>query len=387
MKQRIHIRILIVDLSERFGGASSRALGLLGALPEGSAALAGLEESDVSRQARSRGFEFYSVARRKTDPAIPARLSRLVKRCGFQVLDAQNIQSKIWSSLASCLSGAAVVSTLNSWYRNEHGNAFRGRAYQFLEWATVPATDLYITVSPEISNALYHQGRRPEQVRYIPNAVDTDMTAAIPASTPLFRNMGIPADSPVACAVGRLVEAKGYGDLLEALPLMRNTTIHVVIVGDGHLRTTLADHACRLGLESRIHFAGFQPPDRTLSIIAAASVFLMPSRTEGTPIALLEAASLAKPIVATRAGGIPDILKNDVHGLLVAPGAPGEFAEALDRMIDRPGDALSMGKAARERIRQNFSLKSQAAATLDAYGEAWHRHRENPGTLLYGGTP
>lgn len=121
-------KVLLVDLSHQFGGSSTRVLGLLSALPPGQAGLAAIQGSPVFEQAKRMGLIAHPVGKGKTDWRILPNLVRLVREQGYQVLDTQNIQSKFWGSLAALWSGAALVSTLNSWYDFEHGGNWKGNS-------------------------------------------------------------------------------------------------------------------------------------------------------------------------------------------------------------------------------------------------------------------
>jgi hypothetical protein len=112
---KMPIRTLVVDLSTRFGGATMRALDLIKGMPDGQAALAGLEGSPATRRAADLGLEVYTVGRSKCDPLILKRLIRLAQTKGFNIFDTQNPQSKLWGTLAARITKAGLVSTLNSW--------------------------------------------------------------------------------------------------------------------------------------------------------------------------------------------------------------------------------------------------------------------------------
>jgi hypothetical protein len=141
-------KTLIVDLSMQYGGSSSRVLSLLKHLPPSRIALAGIAEGAVTLRAHSIGHAVHIVGTGKFDPSIVFRLVRLVRDEGYQVLDTQNIQSKLWGSLAAGVTGTALVSTIHSWYSAEHGGSWKGRIYQFVENAS---NSNLITVSSESS--------------------------------------------------------------------------------------------------------------------------------------------------------------------------------------------------------------------------------------------
>ena len=306
-EKNTEVRALIVDLSTKFGGASMRALDLIRGMPEGQAALAGLEGSPSIKRAADLGIEVYAVGSRKFDPLIVKRLVRLARSKGFNVIDTQNPQSKLWGTLAARLAKAALVSTLNSWYFAEHQGRWRGWLYQGIEYLTLPLTDACIAVSSDIETKVRKTRNKNCHVAMISNAVtiDTDMIKD-PSHDSLRARFDVPGDSIICCAVGRLVEAKGYHHLVNSLQLL-DPRIVCLIVGEGHLRPELEEQIQQLGMQDRIRLIGFCDPEDVLSIVYSSDIFVMPSISEGTPIAILEAAALGKPIVATKTGGIPEI--------------------------------------------------------------------------------
>lgn len=366
-------KTLIVDLSNLYGGSSSRVLSLLTRFPAGTAALAGLERGAVTREALRLGLPVHVLGSRKTDPRILGRLVRLIRAEGYQILDSQNIQSKVFASLAASLTRAALVSTLNSWYANEHGKAsLKGKIYTAVELATNWNLSLYIAVSERDRQNLLRAGVRADDIALIYNAVD----AAQPPPADrgfLRREFNLPADSTVCLAVGRLVRVKGYDVLVEAMKQVsdQKRNITCVIVGEGEARGELTRQIHEAGLDGRVILAGYLPRETIASALASCDVFAMPSRYEGTPIAVLEAAAMACPILASDAGGIPELVANEEHALLVQPEDPSALAQGLIRLGADRAFARRLGENAQRRVREKFSLEAQVAATMDAYRKAW----------------
>jgi len=371
-------RTLIVDLSMQYGGSSSRVLSLLKHIPSSHIALAGLDQGAITQCARSLGYKVHILGARKFDPYIVLRLVRLVRDEGYQVLDTQNIQSKMWGSLVAALTGTALVSTIHSWYVAEHGGSWKGRIYQLVETASNRNLDLYITVSSDSHRRLLDSGISEEMVCQILNTIDINPAAINGNAGWLRRTHDLPDDATVCCAVGRLVWAKGYVELIDAFSLIttKYSNLYCLIVGEGQLRQELEKRIAQKGLQDRIRLLGFRAPGEVLSIVKASDLFVMPSRSEGTPVALLEAASLARPLLASRVGGIPELVADGEQALLVSPGDPIALAAALARLCDEPEFAMELGRQAQRRVQQEFGVKSLIEATARAYQKAWAHNRE-----------
>lgn len=370
-------KTLIVDLSMHYGGSTSRVLSLLKHFPASMIALAGMEQGAVTQRARSLGHKVHIVGRKKFDPGIVRRLVRVIRDEGYKVLDTQNIQSKLWGSISAGISGAALVSTIHSWYSAEHGGSWKGRIYQLIETGSNRNLDLCITVSSKDSARLMESGFPEPRIFQILNSIDIDPEAIKTDATWLRRNFDLPENAVVCCAVGRMVWAKGYRHLIDAFSLLRGKypNLYCLLVGDGQLRPELQKQIMDCGLQEKIRLLGFRDPDEVLSIVKASDIFLMPSLSEGTPVALLEAAALARPLLASCVGGIPELVSDGEEALLAPPGDHAAVAAGIARLCDDPEFARSLGKQAQRRIRREFSVSKQIEATANAYQKAWELSR------------
>jgi glycosyltransferase involved in cell wall biosynthesis len=362
-------KVLFVDLSHQFGGASTRVLGLLSTFPKGQAGLAVIQGSPVFEQANRMGLVVHPVGTGKTDWRILPNLVRLVREHGYQVIDTQNIQSKFWGSLATLRSGAVLVSTLNSWYEFEHGGNWKGKLYTALELATNFRLGGYIVVSETVRDAVCAACRQAPFVELIYNAIGLDASSITGNRQWLAETFGLPREALVCLAVGRLVWAKGYEDLLDAMRIVmaQDSSVHCLVIGEGELRTDLEEKICEHNLTGRVFLAGYRSRDVVLSALKASDIFVMPSRQEGTPIALLEAAAMSLPILATSCGGIPEVVKDGEQALLVPPGNPPMLAQGLLSFAKNPDLRMKLSQNAKAHIERNFSLTAQARATLAAY--------------------
>jgi glycosyltransferase involved in cell wall biosynthesis len=376
---REKLRSLMIDLSLRLGGAGMRALEIMRHLPPGQGALACLEGSPLTQRAQLLGLETYTVGGNQADPLIVSRLVRVIRQGGFQVLDAQNQPATRWGGLASMRTGAAFVVTLNNWSAYRHQNDVRGRFYHTVERTIRPNTNLYIAVSQEIYDKLLADGVPEEEIALVANAVGVD-PKVIGVDKPWLRAaFGLPARSVVCCTAGQLVERKGYDHLIAAFQLLKDATpdLFCLIVGEGPLREPLEAQIEAVGLDGRMRLVGPRDRNEVLAILKASDLFLLPSLAEGTPVALLEAAALGTPIIASRVGSIPHVVQHGEHALLVEPGDEVELAAAIKQLYDQPEEAARLGKGAQASIAARFSLSAQVAATQQAYVAAWERRKQH----------
>lgn len=372
-------KVLVVDLSMKYGGSTSRILSLMAMASPGTIGLAALEASAISHEAEQMNIPLHVIGRNKADFRIPKRITSLIRRDGYQVIDTQNIQSKFWASIATGMENIALVSTINSWYANEHGKtSFKGKAYTLLELSTNTNLDLYITVSKNDQQALLRSNIPSGKIELIYNAVNTGAQTIIRDSIGLRDKYSIPVNAIVCTSVGRLVPIKGFDILVKAASnlLEEQKNVYFLIVGDGASRAELTNDIKISGLESHIILTGHKERDEVLSIVKSSDIFIMPSRYEGTPIALLEAGSLGIPIVATEVGGIPELIQNQTHALLVPPDDPFALAGAVRKLIADKQLASKLANNALMRIQSHFNLETQLTSTWNAYRKALTIHQQ-----------
>jgi glycosyltransferase involved in cell wall biosynthesis len=219
-------------------------------------------------------------------------------------------------------------------------------------------TDRVIAVSQALGDVVASLGVDRDKIVQIPTGVDTERFHAVDRIS-ARDELGLPLEAPLIAVPSRLSPEKGIHHLLAALPRMRSN-VHVVLVGDGDQRAELEEQTARLGLGTRVHFAGYQLEHRMKLFYSAADLTCLPSLEEGWPDALMEAFACGCPVVASDVGGVADIIELTGAGLLAPPGDPEGLSrvlgEALERDWDREATAAQM---------QNHTL----AATAERYVE------------------
>jgi glycosyltransferase involved in cell wall biosynthesis len=366
------IRVLIVDLSKKYGGSSVRALTLADHLKPWKVAIAGLEDGQVVAVARERNIPTRIVGRTRTDPMIPWRLKTVIREDGFQVIDTQNIPSKFWAALSSYLTDVAFVSTLNSSYEDEFGTAFRGKFYSWLDRWTNTKVNRYVAVSKAIHTNLT-KARIPEaKIDLITNGVTVDRSFSTTEQKLTRQKIDVPADAILCVCVGRLVWAKGYEDFIESFSLVakRMPNAYAAIVGGGGLYDDLSERIAKAGLQKRVKLLGQCDVNTTWNIMKASDIFALTSRSEGVPYALLEAAAFGLPILATRCGGIPEVLSDNVDALLVPVGDTIAISTGLIRLCEDKQLAQRLAANAYAKIERDYSLSAQITAMRLAYRKA-----------------
>jgi len=223
-------------------------------------------------------------------------------------------------------------------------------------------------VSEAVADTAVALGVPRARVTVIPNGVDT---ARFEGVTSVDREaLGVNGGRPVVGSIGCLAPRKDYGNLLEALAQLarRGLEPYVVLVGDGPERARLESQAATLGLGGRVRFLGERSDVERL--LPAMDVFVLPSREEGIPNALLEAMAAGRPAVATAVGGTPEVMRGGETGWLVPPGSPEALAAALAEALEQPQEAARRARAARETVMRDMSIGTMVRAHETFYRRA-----------------
>jgi glycosyltransferase involved in cell wall biosynthesis len=272
-----------------------------------------------------------------------------------------NVMGRIGARLAG---GAPVVTTLhNPDYTFEARPTLLFRGRKLLDRVTGGRNAALVAVSRAVAEDFRrHMGW--ESIRVVPNGIDLE------AFTP-ERDERAATEWPSAglrlLSVGRLHPQKGHRVLLDAMAAARpaGARLSLLVAGEGAERAALEAHAEALGLRDQVRFAGRR---EVRPLLAAADVFVFPSLYEAVGIALLEAMASALPVVASRTGGIPEVVEDGVSGMLVTPGDALGLARALAALERDPERRRGLGKAARARA-EAFDVRRTVRSLEAIYEE------------------
>lgn len=301
-----------------------------------------------------------------------ARLRRLVHAGGFEVVHTHMPYPAIGARLALPAGVALVHTEHNMWDRYRRPTAW-GNA---LTWAR---NRQVIAVSESVAASIRPPafGRVPP-VEVVVQGIDLGAAQSGPAARAEARRMlGLGADEAVVGTVGNFTAKKDQAMLLTAFATVVASCpgARLVLVGGGPLEGELRSCAARLGISSSVCFAGVRPD--VVQLLPAFDVFALSSRYEGLPIALLEALASGLPVVATTAGGIPEVIEEGRQGFLVDPGDAGAMAYRLIRLIEDPTLRGDMGRSAQVRG-AGYDIRPAVVRLQDLYDEAVAPERRSP---------
>jgi glycosyltransferase involved in cell wall biosynthesis len=290
------------------------------------------------------------------DTAAAAAVSKTIGRFRPDIVQTHNIKSHAF--VAHALGRQRIP-----WVAFHHGYTatdLKVRLYNLVDRWSLPRATAVVTTCGDFADDLARAGIDRRRIRVLHNAA-ADIASIDRASARALLALD---PGPTVVAVGRLSREKGHDVLVDACAFLRHVSRHqptLLIAGDGPERNRLTTRARRRGVQLRLD--GFQPS--IAPYYAAADVFVLPSRSEGSPNVLLEAMSAGCPIVATRVGGVPEIAGGG-EVQLVARDRPMALAQAIAQVFSSPALADRLGRSARRRA-SHFTAAARNTALLDLY--------------------
>ena len=309
--------------------------------------------------------------RRWGSAKIFLELVREFKKSNIQIIHTHKYKDTILAAPAAKLCGIPhVVRTVHGLSEPFEGlQAFKMSLYEAME-RTVHryCVETIIGVSSQIESK-YKADGQVSRVTCIRNGIDLEWKSVQTDRWHTRKDLGVDSETCLIGTLGRLTPVKGISYLLEAarMLLRQGANVKVLVVGDGSIRPDLMTQTRDLGISDNVVFLGHR--EDTDELLQAVDIFALPSLSEGIPMALLEAMVASRAVVASRVGGIPEIVEDGLDGFLVEPMDADSFAERCRRLIESPDVARTMGEQARKRVERDFSATAMADRVASVYKE------------------
>lgn len=379
------IKVLRIIGRLNVGGPAIHVVNLAAGLERGhyrTLLVAGREneaEGSMLDYALSRGVEpkvipeivtAFSIAPR--DVKALWKLYWLMRKERPHVVHTHTAKAGLLGRIAARLAGVPViVHTFHGHVLHGYYGPVKNQLLRWVERSLAWAADRLVTVSQEVKSDLVGYGiAKTEKITVVPLGFDLDPFLRSEEFRGEFRQeMGLASDHKLIGIVGRIFPIKNHGLFLDSAARIASMEpqARFIIVGDGVLRPSLEDQARRLRIEDRVIFTGWR---RDLPRICAdLDVLVVSSDNEGTPVSAIEAMAAACPVVATRVGGLPDLIEDGRTGRLVPPRDAAALAAAVcDLLVSRPA-AQMLGRNGRDSVRQRFTVERLLRDMDLLYGE------------------
>jgi len=330
---------------------------------------------------RSQGIPTAEIPmRHKLDVLTVPAIRRLIREWQIGLVHTHGVRANLVARIAAKQEGLPVITTVHSSIRLDYTSRLQGAIAFFLDRTTSRLADRVIAISGALRDELVADGIAPTKVSVIYNGLDLERlqgsSGSVPPNSPstsahaeaIRQALGLTPDQPVVAAIARLHPVKGHKYLLGAAAKVLKTRpdVQFLVVGEGPLHRELEDMAAGLGISEHVKFTGYYPEIK--DIYAITDILCLPSLMEGMGLVLMEAMAFGRPVVASRVGGIPEVVEDGVTGVLVPPADPDRLASALLGLLDGPQKASAMGEIGRRKV-QRFSVDNMVRETENLYFE------------------
>lgn len=309
------------------------------------------------------------------DLTLTPRLYRLIRRLQPDLIHLHSrIGADVWGGIAGRLAGVPVIHTRR--VDNPEPRWTVALKYRL--------HDRVIAISEEIGRVLVAEGLPPAKLRVVRSAVDAARYAQPGDRPAVTAALGVPADALLLGVVAQLIERKGHRVLLAAVPELAAAYpgLRVVFFGQGPLESALRQEIAAAGLDRTVSLAGFRHDLER--ILPCLDLLAHPALMEGLGVSLLQAASAGVPIVASRAGGIPEAVRDGENGLLVPPGDARALAAAIGALLADPARRRALGAGGQALMAREFSIDAMVEGNLAVYrevaGDEWLGPRKTRAT-------
>ena len=367
------MKVCHVAMGDLWAGAEVQLLTLMTCLvrlPRFEWSVVLFNEGRLADELRKLPLSLSVIPERHHSPiAIAFRLAKIFRQFRPDIVHTHKYKDSILGSIvARCMGVPHVV-------RVVHGmpEPFKGlrnvkmAGYAIADrFVTAWFVDKVIAVSSDIEKVLLRT-HGANRVVCIHNGIDLDAVHVTMQRADKRKEWRVDGKAILIGTVGRLVPVKGHAVLLEALRILRRShpNATLLFVGDGPLRGHLEAETKRLGLDQSVIFTGHQA--QSYDFINMMDIFVLPSLHEGIPMVLLEAFALKRPVIASRVGGIPEVVSHGHSGMLVSPANADELASGIGDMIENPAKAAAFGVAGRSQVECEFSASMMANRTAAMY--------------------
>lgn len=290
--------------------------------------------------------------RRGFNPKGIAQILHYVKRNSIRIVHSHGYKPNIFLSVVPH-NGMTVLSTVHGW--SKQNATMRGKIYEFFDSLSLRMMHKVIAVSKAVSKDLVGRGLKKEMIEIIYNGIKIDQTDSVAS-----RETGTQQNKLTFGAVGRLTKVKGYQYLIEAMAsvVAAIPDSRLIIAGDGPVKNELLQKISRLGLNSNIVLVGYQTSIQ--QFLSGIDLFIMPSLSEGLPMALLEAMAYGKPVLASSVGGIPEVITDGESGVLVPPADSNALSRGILKLCMDQDFRTGMSQRAKELVGKTFSSGNMA---------------------------
>jgi glycosyltransferase involved in cell wall biosynthesis len=354
------MHILHIETGQHLYGGALQVLHLMEGLKKQGFqnTLAYVKDSEINRAAEEFSDIYGIPMSGELDPAFFFRLLKIIRNARPDIVHIHSRRgADIWGGIAAALAktGAVITRRVDN---PEHPwiAKFKYRLY-----------DRVITISEGIKRVLLSEGVPLKKITCIPSAINTRPFEGRCQKSWFYKEFNLNPESKIIGVIGQLIKRKGHRYLINAAPEILKKYPHTMFLffGKGPLKKQLRRLCDEKNIASRVYFAGFRTDLER--ILPCLDLIVHPATMEGLGVSLLQAAASRLPIVATRVGGIPEIVHDGVNGYLVNSGNIKEITRAVINLLENPAMSKKFGQAGHNIVSSHFSIEAMVKGNICVY--------------------
>ena len=298
-------------------------------------------------------------------------LYRIIKKHRPHVIHTHGYKTNILGFVMAKVFRIPIVATFHGWF---YAQKLKTKLIAQASIRMLSYFDSIITVSDQIKIGLITLGIPSEKMTTVRNVPAIEPEIYSLEKDTFSKDIGIPSGSKTVGFVGRLEPVKGCRHFIQAVSIVVKSDPDVcfVIVGEGSERESLERQSRKHGLENRVYFCGFR--DDMASVFRALDLYVLPSLNEGVPLTLLEAMFYGVPVIATRVGGVPEVIRHGINGMLVSPKDSQGLAKSIVESLINQEETVERVLKAKNTIDREFSVEKWADIIGGIYVNLMKRH-------------
>lgn len=299
------------------------------------------------------------------DLGVIRRLHRICRERKVTIWHGHDYKSNLLGLLLRPFLPIRLISTAHGWVDKSPRTA----CYSLVDRCLLRRFERVLCVSEDLCQEVQHWGVSADRCTLVENAIDLDVYQRRRTKGAAKEALGIPHDSILLGAVGRLSPEKGFDLLIQAVGLLKagKQNLYAVIAGEGPERRSLEQLIGRLGLQTKVRLLEYHRDP--IEVYEALDIYVLSSRREGLPNVVLEAMAMRVPVVATSVAGMPRLLRNCQNGVLVAPGKVESLVGGISLLFDEADLREQLAAEAYDTIRQRYCLSRRMSTMCDIYDD------------------
>jgi glycosyltransferase involved in cell wall biosynthesis len=325
------------------------------------------EYPEIGRKATELGIQVaYFTMQKGLNPVGIYRIQKFIREEAIDVVHSHGYKSDIFSRLLR-KQGLSKVATVHGWAKGSA--SIRVKSYEFFDGLALRSMRRVVAVSDGVKKDLANKGVKTNRIQVIHNGIETQKNYLKTDSAELRKTFSVSEGDFVIGSVGRLAEVKGHSFLIEAMPsiLREIPNCKLLLAGEGPLRSKLEELINHLTLADKVKLLGYTADiDGFLALI---DLFVLPSFSEGLPIALLEAMAFGKPFAVSAVGGILEVIDKSTMSMVISPGNSESIATVLKDIIRNADVRNRLAHVGPELLKDKFSMSTMVEGYRSMYND------------------